>query len=281
MYGGGLLLLGVLAWAVLAVLVRHSFSLDNRCQQRALSCGVLASFLVPVLTLALVSAFFLLGRLWYLRRRYLRTARARPQDVVPTAGSIIGDVVGRDELCRVMIADVRDPSTRRPHVVVGGIGTGKTALLVRLTKLLAHQHAVPVAVRLRDARDRLDFGELARERFIADLQSSILSDTEGEKVWRQLLKEGRIVVLADGLEEALIEDEAETERDNLIRLAIRQANKNGAAVDHRIPAARSAPGHRSRACRTRAAQRGGGAGLHPAGGPGRRRAAHRLDRGDG
>jgi hypothetical protein len=225
-YGGGLLLLGVLAWAVLAVLVSHSFSPDSRCQQRALSCGILASFLIPVLSLALVSAFFLLGRLWYLRRRYLRAARTKPEDMVPTAGSIIGDVVGRDELCRVMIADVRDSSTRRPHVVVGGIGTGKTALLVRLTKLLAHQHAVPVAIRLRDARERLDFGDLARERFIADLQTGILSDTEGEKVWRQLLKEGRIVVLADGLEEALVEGDMDAERDNLIRLAIRQANLN-------------------------------------------------------
>ena len=185
MYGGGLLLLGGLAWAVPAVLMQHSLAFDNRCQQRALSCGVLASFLVPLLTLALVSAFFLLGRLWYLRKRYLRTARAKPQDVVPTAGGIIGDVVGRDELCRVMIADLRDTSTRRPHVVVGGIGTGKTAVLVRLTELLAHQHAVPVAVRLRDARTTLNFGELARKKFIADLESSILSDNEGEKAWRQ------------------------------------------------------------------------------------------------
>ena len=101
------MLLGALAWAVDAVFVHRSFVMDNRCQQRALSCGILASFLVPVLTLALVSAFFLLGRLWYLRRRYLGAARTRPQDVVPTAGNIIGDVVGRDELCRVMIADLR------------------------------------------------------------------------------------------------------------------------------------------------------------------------------
>jgi NACHT domain len=226
-YGGGLLLLAALALAVIAAIRHRSFAFDNRCQQRALSCTVLASFLVPLLTIALVSALFLLGRLWYLRRRYLRAARSRPQDVVPTAGSIIGDVVGRDELCRVMIADMRDAQTRRPHVVVGGIGTGKTALLVRMTKLLAHQRAVPVAIRLRDAQKSLDFRELARAKFITDLQPSILSDAEGEKVWRQLLKESRIVVLADGLEEALINPRAEAERDNLIRLAIRQANKDG------------------------------------------------------
>ena len=224
-YGGGLVLLGGLAWALDAVFVHRSFAMDNRCQQRALSCGILASFLVPILTLALVSAFFLLGRLWYLRKRYLRTARSRPQDFVPTAGNVIGEIVGRDELCRVMIADLRDLHTRRVHVVVGGIGTGKTALLVRLTKQLAHQRAVPVAVRLRDAQQNLDFRELARTRFMSDLETGILSENEGEKVWRQLLKEGRIVVLADGLEEALTEDEAQTERDNLIRLAIRQANK--------------------------------------------------------
>ena len=224
-YGGGLILLAALAWAVIAALRHRSFTFDNRCQQRALSCTVLASFVVPLLTLALVSALFLLGRLWYLRRRYLRAARSRPQDVVPTAGSIIGNVVGRDELCRVMIADMRDAQTRRPHVVVGGIGTGKTALLVRITKLLAQQRAVPVAIRLRDAQKSLDFRELARVKFITDLQPSILSDAEGEKVWRQLLKEGRIVVLADGLEEALIKPSAEAERDNLIRLAIRKANK--------------------------------------------------------
>jgi hypothetical protein len=225
-YAGVLLLLIVLAWAVPAVLARHSVALDNRCDQRTLSCGIVASFLVPILTLALVTAFFLLGRLWYLRRRYLHAAREKPQDMVPTAGSIIGDVVGRDELCRVMIADVRETSTRRPHVVVGGIGTGKTALLVRLTQLLAQQRAVPVAVRLRDARDKLDFGDLARKKFLADLQSGLLSDTEGEKVWRQLLKESRVVVLADGLEEALIADQVQTERDSVIRLAIRQANRD-------------------------------------------------------
>src|SRR5207248_6466474 len=142
-----------------------------------------------------------------------------------TAGSIIGDVVGRDELCRVMIADVRDVSTRRPHVVVGGIGTGKTALLVRLAQLLAKQHAVPVAVRLRDAQDKLDFGELARKKFLADLQSSLLSDTEPEKVWRQLLQESRVVVLADGQAEARIVKEPQAERHPVIRLSIPQTNQ--------------------------------------------------------
>jgi hypothetical protein len=138
-------------------------------------------------------------------------------------------VVGRDELCHVIIQDLRDRDTRRPHVVIGGVGTGKTALLVRLTKLLAQRGVVPVPVRLRDAQSELDFRELARRRFVNDADAALLSDAEGEKVWRQLCKDDRIVVLADGLEETLIEGDAEKQRDTLIRLAIRRAN------DTRLP----------------------------------------------
>ena len=142
---------------------------------------------------------------------------------------MIGEVVGRDELCHVMIEDLRDRGIRRPHVIVGGVGTGKTALLVRLTQLLAERGAVPVPVRLRDAQENLDFRELARKRFVAESNAAMLSDAEGEKVWRQLCKDDQVVVLADGLEEALIEGKVERERDNLIRLAIRQAS------EHRLP----------------------------------------------
>ena len=156
----------------------------------------------------------LAGRLRLIRQTYMRNAR--------DAGS---EVVGRDELCNVMIEDLHDPSIRRPHVVIGGVGTGKTALLVRLTELLAEGGAVPVPVRLRDAQESLDFRELARKRFVADTNTRLLSDTEGETVWRELCKNDQVVVLADGLEEALIEGNAQNERDNLIRLAIRQANE--------------------------------------------------------
>jgi hypothetical protein len=144
--------------------------------------------------------------------------------VVPTAGRIIGEVVGRNELCNVIIDDLRDQHTRRPHVVVGGVGAGKTALLVQLTKMLADRGAVPVPVRLRDAQRDLDFRELARRRFLGEADHRLLSDTEGEKVWRHLHKNQQVVVLADGLEEALVEGEPGKDRDNLIRLAIQQAN---------------------------------------------------------
>jgi hypothetical protein len=204
-------------------------NVEKACKDTDFNCDSLAGILLPISSLALASTVFLLYRHTRVHRPFVRMARDKPREVVQTAGSIIGEVVGRDELCQVMIDDLRDRGTRRPHVVIGGVGTGKTALLVRLTKLLAERGAVPVPVRLRDAQDRLDFRELARLRFLAEADAKLLSDAEGEKVWRQLVKDDRVVVLADGLEEALIEGEVEKERDTLVRLAVRRAS------DSRLP----------------------------------------------
>ena len=202
------------------------FNTEKACNNTEFSCSTLAGTIVPVLSLAVASAVFLLVRLSRVRRPYVRKARERPQELVQTAGNMVGEVVGRDQLCDVIIDDVIDPRSRRPHVIVGGVGTGKTALLVQLTKRLAEQGAVPVPVRLRDAQDRLDFRELAQKRFLAESENLLLSNAEGEKAWRHLYSNQQIVVLADGLEEALNEGAAEKDRDNLIRLAIRQANND-------------------------------------------------------
>jgi len=201
------------------------FNLDKACQNTNFSCDAASGALVPIFSIALASLVFLFFRLSRVRRPYVRNAKERPREIVETAGAIHDEVVGRDELCTVMMQDLRNRGTRRPHVVIGGVGTGKTALLVRLTELLAGQEAVPVPVRLRDATEQLDFRKLARDRFLADADTQLLSDTEGERVWRQLCKDDRVVVLADGLEEALIEGDAEKDRDTAIRVAIRRASR--------------------------------------------------------
>jgi hypothetical protein len=199
------------------------FNLDDRCAEASLSCATVAGFLTPLLSIALASAVFLVARLRRVRRPYARRARERPSEVVKTAGTIIGDVVGRDELCQVLIEDLRRRATRRPHVIVGGVGTGKTALLVQLTKQLADAGAVPVPVGLRTADEGLDFRELARERFMSEAGGRLVADADAEKAWRHLLRNDQVVVLADGLEEALIDGK---DRDAVIRLAIHRANKD-------------------------------------------------------
>jgi hypothetical protein len=225
--GAVLLLVTVGVSAYTMIFGAHGFlaSLNDRCNAYNQACGTVFGFVTPLLSLALASAVFLFYRLRYVRSPVVRQAKRRPQDLVQTAARSIGTIVGRDELCRVIMEDIRSREARRPHLVVGGVGTGKTAVLVQLTKLLAEHGAVPVPIRLRDAREKLSFREMAYERFLAMTEDRLLSTGEAEKVWRQLCKDDQIVVLADGLEEALTEGSADQDRDNIIRLAIRRARE--------------------------------------------------------
>jgi hypothetical protein len=198
-------------------------NVDARCTGISVSCGAVIGFVTPILSLALGTVAFLSWRFIKVRRWYQRRARKLPRDLVPTAGTITGRVVGRDELCHVLMEDLHDRPTCRPHVLIGGVGTGKTAVLVRLTELLAGRGAVPVPIQLRNTDESLDFTDLASKRFLDEIDPLLGSRAEGEKIWRRLLRDGRIVVLADGLEEALIT--ADQDRDNVIRLAIRRAHE--------------------------------------------------------
>jgi hypothetical protein len=195
---------------------------DAMCQKVDVSCGAISGWITSLLSIALASVVFLFWRFWRMDRRYRARARQHARDLVPTAGPIFGKIVGRDDLCRVLMEDLRDADTRRPHVLVGGVGTGKTAVIVLLTEMLAKRRAVPVPIRLRDA-EQLDFSALAKDQFMQTVNEQLSSAGEGEKVWRRLLQDGRIVVLADGLEEALSGAKDAEERDNKIRLAIRKA----------------------------------------------------------
>ncbi|MFI8232449.1 hypothetical protein ACIGDI_26785 [Streptomyces sp. NPDC085900] len=223
--------LALIVMAVATLIGPHR-SLDfagNRCATHGQACSILSGVLTPLLTLALASITYLFFRFRQVSGAYLKKAQEAPLDLVETAGGIFGRVVGRDQLCDVLMEDLRDSRFRRANVVVGGIGAGKTALLVLLTQRLAERKAVPVPLRLRGVGDDLDFRRLAFERFSREVQGHVRSEGEAEKVWRRLCQQGRIVVLADGLEDALMEDRHKDERDNVIRLAIRRAN------DERLP----------------------------------------------
>ncbi|MFF4287549.1 NACHT domain-containing protein [Streptomyces sp. NPDC001633] len=184
---------------------------------------------MPLLLLATSTALFLFWRLGRIRRFCESCARKDPSRFVQTAGSLLHEVVGRDQLCNAIMNNLRDRKVRRPHVISGKVGTGKTAVLVRLAERLAAEAAVPIAVRLRDAQEKLDFAELARKRFEDLVRPVARSDGEVDRAWRWLRQHtDRIVVLADGLEEALSHDDyVNGQRDILIREAIARADEQG------------------------------------------------------
>ncbi|MFF3336891.1 NACHT domain-containing protein [Streptomyces sp. NPDC002888] len=184
-------------------------------------------FVGPVLTASIAAALFLFCWYGWTKRRYLGDARSRPGRLVLTAGQDTDDIVGRDVVAEVIAERLRDRDTRRPYLLVGGVGVGKTAVLVRLTELLARQRAVPVPIRLRDAVSEADlnFERMAKRRFAEETPQGTLARTKIERVWQQLLADDKPVVIADGLEEALLDDSLQQNRDNIIRRAIERAHK--------------------------------------------------------
>ena len=149
----------------------------------------------------------------------MQKAREAARDLVPTAGTIISFIVGRDVLCESLLANLRQRHTR-PQVLVGDIGAGKTGVLVRLTELLAEHGTIPVPIRLPAGDLELDFEALAQERFLSEVNADLVSAADGETTWRRLRRERKVCVLADGLDEVLA---GEPERDSVIRDAIRKA----------------------------------------------------------
>ncbi|POX48428.1 hypothetical protein C3489_27105 [Streptomyces sp. Ru71] len=181
----------------------------------------------PVLTGSLLLAFFLLY--WYhkTKKPLVDKARTQPHALVPTAGTLVNRIVGRRELSQVIAQTLRNRKTRKPYLLVGGVGVGKTAVLVELTRMLAQQAAVPVPISLRDMKSdgELDFEEMARRRFQDEADQGVLAGTNIDKTWRQLRLDDKAVVIADGLEEALLDEKYQEDRDNIIRRAIDRADR--------------------------------------------------------
>jgi hypothetical protein len=217
-------LLARLGWATYVVVRGKNTSFERYCDNAG-TCDVLYGFFTPFLSIAAATALFLIWRLQRVTKPMVSKAKNKPRELVPTAGTIIDRIVGRRELCLVIMEVLHDRESRCPYLLVGGVGTGKTAVLVQLTEMLANKNAVPVPIRLRDARDQLNFAELAQRKFEQEVGAGVLPQAFAERVWRQLRTDDRIVVLADGLEEAFAGSKNEKDRDNLIRQAIQQARE--------------------------------------------------------
>ncbi|WP_167517355.1 hypothetical protein [Micromonospora orduensis] len=166
-------------------------------------CAKLGGFLYKLVALALAFAGFYLFIRFRVYWWYRRVARDSPEDLVSTSNDVLADIVGRDELCEVLVERIRRPEVRCPMVLIGGVGTGKSAVLVKLTHLLAARGVVPIPLRIRDVTDPKDinFEDLAKKRFEQIIDARLYSGGQADRLWRQLRWSNQIAVLADGLEE--------------------------------------------------------------------------------
>lgn len=206
----------------------HESQLNSWCGNKGESCGIVSGTLSPLLSFALLTLVFLMTSYPQAVRKVRRRARRNPRSLVPTAGTVLEDVVGRQELCQVLIRTLHDRAIRRPILLVGSVGAGKTAVLVQLTRMLAEKGAVPVPIQLRSVSqdaDKLDFAEAGRKRFCEMVNADLISGAQGERIWRQLITDDKAVIVADGLEELFTQGPQERERDVAIRNAIRLAER--------------------------------------------------------
>ncbi|MFY1654210.1 hypothetical protein ACN27J_25415 [Solwaraspora sp. WMMB762] len=192
----------------------------------ATAWGEMKTVLGPIISIAFAFVVYYIFAHWRIIRFYRKKAHDSPTELVETATKIIDDVPGRRELCEVLIERIRDPATRSPMVLIGGVGAGKTATLVELTRKLAAQDIVPIPIRLRDTagKEELNFKELAREKFKKEVDSKLFSDGHMERLWRELFRSNEVAILADGLDEAI---QGAPARDSAIREAIQQAVHDG------------------------------------------------------
>lgn len=209
--------------------------LNTKCNERGFACNAMTELLALAFAIPAGFLLFLALRLTTVKRRYLAAIRKHPERLFPS-WTTKRPVVGRDALCEVIDADfalngmrmkTREGRKRRPRIIVGDIGAGKTGVLVRLARVLADRGAVPVPVSLRLAREHLDFVELAHTEFLRRTQRYVLAEDEADRIWRWLLDAGAIVILADGLEEALLDSVA---RETRIRVAIAETMKDEVGV---------------------------------------------------
>ncbi|GHJ54208.1 hypothetical protein Nm8I071_35150 [Nonomuraea sp. TT08I-71] len=200
------------------------------CKDNGEQCKKITGFFAALFPLPILLAVFYLFTRRYVEPAYLGIARRTPEELVTTSNDVLADVIGRNELCEVLIERVRDRGIRCPMVLVGGVGAGKSAILLRLTHELARRGIVPIVLRVRDLefKDGLDFEKAARKHFIDFIDPLLYSGAQGDRLWRQLRWSNQIAVLADGLEELGGADQhgQEGQYDSVLRDAFTRAAHN-------------------------------------------------------
>ncbi len=181
-------------------------------QCRAASCYMPVDFATSVLVAVLAYVgYFAVTHGWVLFV-YQQRARQEPQRLLSGHHDIpeLNQISLRSGLLLQIAERIRDrsateePSTARDvPLVLGEIGAGKSTFMVAMAAHLARRGVVPILVSLRNEHPPFDIPELARKSFLRHVDHRLLSATAADRLWRQIWHHRLVVVLVDGLDEAL------------------------------------------------------------------------------
>ncbi len=202
-------------WCLLAGagIVALIYAVPPRTACSTVGCSVLTGLFSTLASLLIGAAAFVLLVRARLLSAYLRIARAHPGRLLTGVAEPDADVVlDRPALYAALESELRSPASG-VIVVAGDAGAGKSTLVRGFTRELARRGWVPVPIAVRGETLPLDFDALARRRFLMTIDRKLGVESQGDRVWRQLVRHRMIVVLADGLDELLtrggVLDEAE------------------------------------------------------------------------
>ena len=190
-----------------------------------------------VLNTATAIAVGALAYMWFVTRtrrralsRVLQVARLTPEELFfPAAGERRPPPIGRDRLVAALANDLQRRFRPSPEILVGETGAGKTTVLLALAHYMAERGVVPIPISLRGVKqDKLDFHQLAHDRFLDLVDPYVESESDAERVWRALCIDHSLVVLADDLDRSAADDE-----DDHRRTATRHALER--AYDRELP----------------------------------------------
>lgn len=223
----------IVAFALVAIAVftpQFAPKVDGFCDNHKVGCSLVTGFVST--GIVILTGYFVLF-VWTLRRSlrtYTEIARTNPERLMPTAPPVRADaVVGRTQLLRTVANEALFSRAGDPILLVGEAGSGKTTLLLALAQRLARRDLIPVVVSLRGATPPLSFRKLAEQEFIRRIDPVVRAESDAQRVWRQLCADGRIVVLADALDDVGV-GMARHERDHVIRTALSEARGERLAV---------------------------------------------------
>lgn len=225
-----LLLLVVAALIPAAALLPPAFGapyerVDHLCGENEFLCGLGIHVLGTGVVGVLAYYFVFLRREAKAAGNARSRARRRPEQLFSWLAprTDVSGIIGRQRLVTELARGLDDAPG--PQLIVGDTGSGKTMVLLSLTKLLAKQGQVAVPISLRDADRSLDFEEQARQAFVSQIKAEVRSSEEADKVWRWLRRKQVVTVLADNLEKANVTPAGkvralEVARSDQLRLAV-------------------------------------------------------------
>ena len=228
--------LGLVLWAVFA------FHENSACDSRPFACNV-ATEIIGTGVVAGAGALFFVWKLRRIVRSFAQLVRDRPETLLGVAkpSSLAGHegyldmftLLARDLLTeqssRAQPALPGDSAPVQGKLVTAGAGAGKTTALVYLAEFLAEHQVVPIPISLRGQAEPVNLVELARQQFCSRVVTRTVFGDQGDRVLARLRARGQVVILADGLDEAM-PGASRSQRELALTAAIRDALESQVAV---------------------------------------------------